>query len=273
MEQGSISNFYSLPFELRHQIFGWIYTPWHFEYTQVHDNFPDHDAQDIKHVASNLAADLPSTPRFSRLPSIAPLLACKAFHEAGRPVFNSSFTRNIHVISRMFWREVHWSYASIMAQATTLTVDLKHFLSLHQCRILRRMPKLEKAVFIVTDFFTRHNFYPPDMFKVLGNGGVPDDDIICRDEIPLEGFELLKHLPEDVDLSDAHLQRCWNEMIDGPCPFPNGGYPSYRAALDYIFNGTLLATRARIYRVIVALHTIAKDPEAPSFVFLVSLAR
>lgn len=262
-------SFDSLPTELRHQIFRYVYPPWHFEYTQVHDNFPDHGLQDIKHVASNLAADLASAPRFSKLPSIAPLLTCKAFHEAGWPVFNSSFTTQIHVISRMFWREVHWSYASIMARATTLTVDLKHFVSLHQCRILGRMPKLEKAVFIVTDYFMRHSFYTSNMHHPE-NDSQKNEETTCHEEITLEGSDLLNLLPNDIDLSDAHLQRRWNEMIDGPSPNPIRGYPSYRAALDDIFNGTLLARRARIYRVIVALPTLSKIDETPKFVFLVS---
>lgn len=278
MESSPISTtFESLPPELHHQIFSYIYPPWHFEYTQVHDNFPDHGLHDVKHVASNLAADLTSTAKFSKLPSIAPLLVCRSFHDAAYPVFNASFTRHIHVISRMYWREVHWSYASIMGRATTLTMDLNHFLSLHQCRILGRMPKLEKAVFIVTDYFMRHSFYTTgNMHEPVAEGdgsqeSGSDEGATSLIDLPLEGSELLSFLPGDIDLSDKHLQRRWNEMIDGPSPAPIRGYQSYRIALDHIFNGTLLARRARIYRVIVALPTLSKVSETPKFVFLVSV--
>lgn len=203
---GRLVGFHSLPTEIRYQIFEYIYPPWHFEYTQIHDLFLTSDQEYIKEIFHRTTTGFTSTPRFSKLPSIAPLLACKDFHNAGRYIFDSSFTGHMHVISGMMWKEVHWTYAAIMAKATTLTIHICQLQQIYLCKILDRLPNL-KNVIVSTTF---------DDFRELcllscRRVNCEVEATRASDRLVLEGSEFTEFLPADFDLSDTALQRFWNE--------------------------------------------------------------
>ncbi|KAK5947014.1 hypothetical protein PMZ80_001160 [Knufia obscura] len=140
------AGFESLPTELQHQIFSYIYPPWYFRYTQEHDAQPQRiDRTGFTVVCTSAQSFKPQgVPLFSHLPAIGPLLACRAFYEAGRTLFQASFTGHIHIASRIIWREVHWRYAGIMALAKTMSITYPHLWSFDRTKFIRRLPNLSR---------------------------------------------------------------------------------------------------------------------------------
>lgn len=268
-ERERMTGFQSLPSEIRHHIFEYIYPPWHFEYTQVHDTLPSHGPKDVKAAVTEIAAELTTTPRFSNLPSIAPLLVCRDFHNAGRHIFDSSFIGHMHVISGMIWKEVHWSYACVMAKATTLTINESHLKSLHQCKILDRLPNLENVVIISTALIKPYGYRLP--YRLENGEGEPPH---AADRLALEGAEIAKFLPNHIDTSDLSLKRWWDSH-DGQQPIHLPGmYLSLCFFTEYLIKQALRSMNVKtICRAVIGLPVLPEYAEKGVAVFLVSASR
>jgi hypothetical protein len=188
------TSFHSLPPEIQHHIFEYIYPTWHFEYAQVYEEEDRGSEADKRAAANQMAVGFTSTPHIVNLPSIAPLLACKAFHKAGRPVFDSSYNGQIHVVSRMILKEVKWKYACIMAKATTLTVNAPDLKTLHKFEILDRLSNLKKIVVMPSTI--KHL----SSFKFSYHDETYNTEMIrAPDQLRLEGAENAVYLPKHLD--------------------------------------------------------------------------
>lgn len=264
-----LTGFHSLPSEIRHHIFEYIYPQWHFEYTQVHDTLPSHGPKDIKAAVTETAAELTSTPRFSNLPSIAPLLVCRDFHNAGRHIFDSSFTGHMNVISGMIWKEVHWSYACVMAKAKTLTVNESHLKSLHQCKILDRLPNLNDIIITSTALIRPYGYKLPYRLEDCG-AEVPQ----TSDRLPLEGAEITTFLPNHIDTSDASLQEWWDSS-DGQQPVHLPGmHLSLCFFMEYPVKQALRSMSIRtICRAVIGLPVLPEYANKGFAIFMVSCFR
>lgn len=143
-----------LPNEIWQQIFAYIYPPFHLRYTQTHDHYPLSDWEQALERAS--VHDLNSQSLLHELPRIGPLLVNKKFYDVGNGIFQSAFTRYVHIVGRMIYKTVHHSYSGLMAITKDIVIAEEYLWTFLSLNFSLKMPQLQRIIALMK-FMTRQS--------------------------------------------------------------------------------------------------------------------